>query len=148
MNETLATGVAVLSWRGRLAMVGAGGGSIPFDFFKEAPGSQLVTSLNSGSEQEFAERYGWINRALPGDEIDEFVSSLAHRIAKFPAAGYVVVKERVNAMTLPSVEDIRRDSDLFLEGTRTPEFQQLTQAAFEKGVSSERGGNESGQTGE
>jgi len=48
VNETLATGVAVLSWRGRFAMVGAGGGSIPFDFFKEAPGAQLVTSLNGG----------------------------------------------------------------------------------------------------
>jgi propanol-preferring alcohol dehydrogenase len=48
VNETLATGVAALSWRGRLAMVGAGGGSIPFDFFKEAPGAQLVTSLNGG----------------------------------------------------------------------------------------------------
>jgi propanol-preferring alcohol dehydrogenase len=48
VNATLATGVAVLSWRGRLAMVGAGGGSIPFDFFKEAPGAQLVTSLNGG----------------------------------------------------------------------------------------------------
>jgi len=49
VNATLATGVAALSWGGRLAMVGAGGGSIPFDFFKEAPGSQLVTSLNGGS---------------------------------------------------------------------------------------------------
>jgi hypothetical protein len=29
-------------------MVGAGGGSIPFDFFKESPGAQLVTSLNGG----------------------------------------------------------------------------------------------------
>ena len=29
VNATLATGVAALSWRGRLAMVGAGGGSIP-----------------------------------------------------------------------------------------------------------------------
>jgi len=49
VNATLATGVAALSWGGRLAMVGAGGGSIPFDFFKEAPGAQLVTSLNGGS---------------------------------------------------------------------------------------------------
>ncbi len=48
VNATLATGVAALSWRGRLAMVGAGGGSIPFDFFKMPPGSQLVTSLNGG----------------------------------------------------------------------------------------------------
>ena len=49
VNATLATGAAALSWRGRLAMVGAGGGSIPFDFFKIPPGAQLVTSLNGGS---------------------------------------------------------------------------------------------------
>lgn len=49
VNATLATAVAALSWRGRLAMVGAGGGSIPFDFFKMPPGAQLVTSLNGGS---------------------------------------------------------------------------------------------------
>jgi propanol-preferring alcohol dehydrogenase len=49
VNATLATAVASLSWRGRLVMVGAGGGSIPFDFFKVPPGAQLVTSLNGGS---------------------------------------------------------------------------------------------------
>ena len=49
VDATLATAVAALSWRGRLAMVGAGGGAIPFDFFKEPPGAQLVTSLNGGS---------------------------------------------------------------------------------------------------
>jgi alcohol dehydrogenase, propanol-preferring len=48
-DATLAIGVSVLSWRGRLAMVGAGGGSVPFDFFKVPPGAQLVTSLNGGS---------------------------------------------------------------------------------------------------
>jgi propanol-preferring alcohol dehydrogenase len=49
INPTLATGVAALAWCGRLHMVGAGGGSIPFDFFKMPPGAQLVTSLNGGS---------------------------------------------------------------------------------------------------
>lgn len=49
INPTLATGVASLAWRGRLTMVGAGGGSVPFDFFKMPPGSQLTTSLNGGS---------------------------------------------------------------------------------------------------
>lgn len=82
---------------------------------------------------DLAERYGWINRALPADELDAFVSSLAHRIAKFPAAGHAVVKERVNAIALPTVEEIRRDSDLFLEGTRTDEFQELTRAAMKRG---------------
>ena len=84
-------------------------------------------------DADLAERYGWINRALPAAELNDFVKLLAHRIAKFPAAGHAVVKERVNAINLPSAEDIRRDSDLFLEGTRTNEFQQLTQAAFENG---------------
>jgi len=82
---------------------------------------------------DLAERYGWINRALPAAELSEFVKSLAHRIARFPAAGHATVKERVNAVCLPSSEDIRRDSDLFLEGTRTNEFQQLTQAAMKNG---------------
>jgi hypothetical protein len=44
-----------------------------------------------------------------------------------------MVKERVNAITLPSVEDIRRDSDLFLEGVRSPEYQELMQFAIKCG---------------
>jgi enoyl-CoA hydratase/carnithine racemase len=84
-------------------------------------------------DAELAERYGWINRALPASALGEFVSSLAHRIARFPAAGHAVVKERVNAIGLPPVEDIRRDSDLFIEGVRSPEFQDQMQAAMERG---------------
>jgi enoyl-CoA hydratase/carnithine racemase len=84
-------------------------------------------------DADLAERYGWINRALPADELGGFVKSLAHRIAKFPATGQVVVKDRVNAIALPTVEDIRRDSDLFLEGVRSPEFQDRTQAAMRHG---------------
>src|SRR3954447_21533611 len=49
-------------------------------------------------DAELAERYGWINRALPADELHDFVGSLARRIATFPAAGRTVVKERVNAI--------------------------------------------------
>ncbi len=84
-------------------------------------------------DAELAERYGWINRALPAGELDGFVSSLAHRIARFPAAGRLVVKERVNQIALPPAEEIRRDSALFLEGTRTNEFQELTKAAIKRG---------------
>lgn len=39
----------------------------------------------------------------------------------------------MNAIALPTVEDVRRDSDLFLEGTRTNEYQQLMQAAMKRG---------------
>ena len=84
-------------------------------------------------DADLAERYGWINRALPADELGDFVSSLAHRIAGFPAAGQVVVKERVNAIARAPVEDFRRDSELFLEGVRTPESQGLIQTAMKRG---------------
>ena len=97
-------------------------------------GRALEVMLSAGDyEADLAERYGWINRALPAAELSDFVKSLAHRIATFPAMGHAVVKERINAICLQSVEDIHRDSDLFLEGTRTNEFRQLTAAALRIG---------------
>jgi enoyl-CoA hydratase/carnithine racemase len=84
-------------------------------------------------DAELAERYGWINRALPAKTLGDFVRSLAHRIAGFPADGQVVVKERVNAIALAPVEDIRRDSDLFGEGMRNPEAQKRIEAAIKRG---------------
>lgn len=82
---------------------------------------------------ELAEQYGWINRALPANALGDFVRSLAHRIAKFPAAGLAQVKDRVNAITLAPVEDFRRDSDLFGESSRTPEVQSRFTAALQRG---------------
>lgn len=84
-------------------------------------------------DADLAERYGWINRALPAETIDDFVRSLALRIAKFPAAGHAVVKERINAITLPPEEEIRRDSALFLEGVQIPEYQNRMQTAMKNG---------------
>ena len=84
-------------------------------------------------DAEMAERYGWINRALTENALGDFVQSLAHRIASFPAAGHVVVKDRVNAIALAPAEDFRRDSDLFAEGVRNPEAQSRIQAAMKRG---------------
>jgi enoyl-CoA hydratase/carnithine racemase len=84
-------------------------------------------------DAELAERYGWINRALPANALSHFVNSLAHRIAQFPAAGLVAVKERVNAIALATVTDFRRDSDLFGEAAQKPDAQSRFQAAFKRG---------------
>jgi enoyl-CoA hydratase/carnithine racemase len=92
----------------------------------------LLSAADYDAEQ--AERYGWINRALPATELGEFVSSLAHRIAGFPAAGIATVKDRVNAIALAPIDDFRRDSDLFGSGVREPEAQARIQAAFRRGL--------------
>ena len=85
-------------------------------------------------DAELAERYGWINRALPASTLGDFVTALAQRIAAFPAAGLVAIKDRVNAITLAPADDFRRDSDLFGEGVRTAETQHLIQAAMQRGL--------------
>ena len=85
-------------------------------------------------DAQLAERYGWINRALAGDEIDGFVRALATRIAGFPGAGQVAVKDRVNAIALAPTEDFRRDSDIFAEGVRDQEVQRRIQAAMAQGL--------------
>ncbi|WP_254020537.1 enoyl-CoA hydratase/isomerase family protein [Mesorhizobium escarrei] len=84
-------------------------------------------------DADLAEKYGWINRAMPANTLGDFVRSLAYRIAKFPEAGLVAVKDRVNAIALAPIEDFRRDSDLFGEGARDPEGQSRIQAALERG---------------
>jgi enoyl-CoA hydratase/carnithine racemase len=85
-------------------------------------------------DAELAERYGWINRALPGAELAEFVRALAHRIAAFPAAGHAIVKERVNAIALAAADDFRRDSDLFGEGVVQPDAQARISTAMQRGL--------------
>jgi enoyl-CoA hydratase/carnithine racemase len=85
-------------------------------------------------DADLAERYGWINRALPAAELGDFVRALAQRIAAYPAAGQATVKERVNAIALAPVDDFRRDSDLFGAGVQTPEVQQAIAAAMQRGL--------------
>jgi enoyl-CoA hydratase/carnithine racemase len=48
-------------------------------------------------DAELAERYGWINRALPPAEIGPFVDRLARRIAAFPRQAVRLAKRAVDA---------------------------------------------------
>jgi enoyl-CoA hydratase/carnithine racemase len=94
---------------------------------------------------DLAEHYGWINRALAASELGDFVNLLAHRISKFPAAVLVAVKERVNEIALAPAEDFRRDSDLFLERSRSPEAQHRIKDAVPRGFQTRDGERELGR---
>ena len=82
---------------------------------------------------DLAERYGWINRAVPDVELDGFVGQLAQRIAGFPATALTAAKAAINALTLADPEVIRDDARLFQRLLRTDAAQQRTAQLLERG---------------
>src|SRR5262244_1581956 len=55
---------------------------------------------------ELAERYGYVNRALPDAELDEFVDALAARISSFDKLTISDIKRLVNLNSLPPDPEI------------------------------------------
>ena len=64
-------------------------------------------------DAETAERWGWLNRALPAGEIDRFVGTLARRIASFPPEAVRLAKQAVHASALPLAEGCKVEAGLF-----------------------------------
>jgi enoyl-CoA hydratase/carnithine racemase len=60
-----------------------------------------------------AERYGWINRALPDADLDGFVADLAQRLASFDKVALGAAKQAVNRRALPEADDLKASQALF-----------------------------------
>jgi enoyl-CoA hydratase/carnithine racemase len=78
---------------------------------------------------ELAERYGYINRALPPQELTPFVERLAYRIASFPAAAIALAKRSVDAAELPTAQGLLEEAHYFNQSLGTKEAQ-ARMAAF------------------
>lgn len=78
---------------------GAGGTQFLPRLLSRARALEIITGC-ADFPAELAEKYGYINRALPPAELGPFVNALAYRIASFPAAAIAAAKTAVNAMDL------------------------------------------------
>lgn len=58
-------------------------------------------------DADTAERYGWINRAIPDAELESFVMALAYRIASFPAVAVKEAKVAVDASSTALSEGLQ-----------------------------------------
>jgi enoyl-CoA hydratase/carnithine racemase len=68
-----------------------------------------------------AERWGWLNRALPAAELHDHVERLAGRIASFPPTAVALAKRSVrNAEDLPLGEALLEEAHLFAQALRDP----------------------------
>ena len=81
-----------------------------------------------------AERYGWINRALPDASLDAFVDRLARRIASFPVEAARSAKRALNELTLPGAGAIRADARRFLHLVASDAAADRTAALFSQGL--------------
>ena len=70
---------------------------------------------------ELAEKYGYINRAFPPDELTPYVEDLAYRIASFPAESIAIAKRAVlTALEQPLIEGLLEESYLFGQSCALP----------------------------
>src|SRR5258706_11332481 len=80
-----------------------------------------------------AERYGYVNRALPDAELDAFVEALAMRIASFDKQAIADTKRLVDVASLPSDAEISLEWDAFIASLSRPASQHRIKALMERG---------------
>jgi len=73
---------------------------------------------------DVAERYGYVNRALPPAELGPFVERLARRIASFPAEAIALAKTAVAAAEPSPVDGLLEEADCFNRSLATAAAQE------------------------
>jgi len=81
-----------------------------------------------------AERYGYVNRALPDAELDGFVDVLARRIASFDRRAIAAAKSLINQVSLPSADRLLDALASFEAALTWPEAQRRIQVLLERGL--------------
>ena len=94
---------------------------------------EIVLSAND-FDAETAERYGYVNRALPDGELDDFVDALARRIASFDRRALVAAKNLVNHVSLPSADRLLDAFTSFGTALTWPEAQHRIHAVLQRGL--------------
>ncbi|HZP43205.1 MAG TPA: enoyl-CoA hydratase/isomerase family protein [Candidatus Binatia bacterium] len=82
---------------------------------------------------DVAERYGYLNRALPPAELGPFVERLARRIASFPPAAIALAKRAVAAAELPTFAGLLEEADCFNRSVASPAARARMAAFLEAG---------------
>jgi enoyl-CoA hydratase/carnithine racemase len=94
---------------------------------------EIILSAND-FDGDTAERYGYVNRALPDAELDRFVDDLARRIASFDRPAIAAAKRLVNEVSLPSADRLLDAITSFGNALSWPETQQRVQTVLKLGL--------------
>jgi enoyl-CoA hydratase/carnithine racemase len=83
---------------------------------------------------ELAERYGYVNRAVPDAEFVGFVDAFAERVSRFDLLALADIKRFVNAASLPADDALTAEMDAFAEAVARPATPSIIGQALEQGL--------------
>jgi enoyl-CoA hydratase/carnithine racemase len=115
------------------AMPGAG----PVSWLPRLVGRGRAFEILLGGEDfggDLAERYGYVNRAIPDDEFEHFVGRFARRVSMFDRQALADIKHFVNQVSLPADEEFPPQMDAFGQAVARPALQARARKAFEDGL--------------
>jgi enoyl-CoA hydratase/carnithine racemase len=80
-----------------------------------------------------AERYGYVNRAVPDAEFVGFVNAFAERVSRFDLLALSDIKSFVNGASLPADDTLTAEMDAFAAAIARPAAPSIIGQAFEHG---------------
>jgi enoyl-CoA hydratase/carnithine racemase len=98
---------------------------------------EIVLGAND-FDGDTAERYGYVNRALPDADLDGFVDVLARRIATFDGRAIAAAKHLINQVSLPSADNLLSALNSFQIALTWPETLQRVEALLKQGLQQDR----------
>jgi enoyl-CoA hydratase/carnithine racemase len=117
---------------------GAGGTVRLMRLLGRARAAEIIFSGADFSAEE-AERYGWINRALPPEELSAFVDRLAHRIARFPRHVIAEIKGVLADLDPTTAHDFVLEQNAFSRLMARPDPRTLIRRALVSGWQTREG---------
>jgi enoyl-CoA hydratase/carnithine racemase len=115
-------------------VVPGGGGSERLPLLVGRSRALEIIASADDYDADTAERYGWINRAIPDAELDDFVDQFARRIATFDKRALGAAKRNINRMTVLAEESRLTAAEVaFDRALAWPETQARVGHMLEKG---------------
>ncbi|MEI9938510.1 MAG: enoyl-CoA hydratase/isomerase family protein [Pseudomonadota bacterium] len=117
--------------------VGAVPGGGPMARLSRLVGRGRAIEIVAGAQDfsgELAAQYGYINRALQDDELDEFVEAFARRLSNFDKQAIAEVKRLVDGPTLPTSSELEAGMKAYLKSTTRPDTRKRIGRAVAAGL--------------